>query len=151
MKKSGPNEIRDVCRAAGLAGLIFLAGGCANGRTGKQILPADPDVARFARAGRAAFEAGSSEKAADLYQEALQKAEALDDTQVSAYLALNIAAAQSQAGRLEAAERAAQTASDLAARAGTGRAAAELLRARAAFASGALDRAESACAAAEAA
>lgn len=132
------------------AWLVAGSAGCATRRIAEPVPPADPAVARLAEAARASLSDGAPDRAVALYREALARAEALDDSSVSAALSFNLSVALFQTGDLPSARTAAAEARMAAARIGAGTAAVALLQARIALAERKPDEAAAACDAAEA-
>jgi hypothetical protein len=132
------------------AWLVAGSAGCATRRIAEPVPPADPAVARLAEAARASLSDGAPDRAVVLYREALARAEALDDSSVSAALSFNLAVALFQTGDLPAARTAAAEARMAVARTRGGTAAVALLQARIALAERKPDEASAACDAADA-
>jgi len=68
---------------------LLLAGGCGTPPAPPRV---DPEIERAARVARAAFQMGSTKKAALMYRRALKRAKALDDSTQIANNAYNLAA-----------------------------------------------------------
>ncbi|MBN1674263.1 MAG: hypothetical protein JXR37_24655 [Kiritimatiellae bacterium] len=91
MKRAGPraSRMKRQLGAAACAVWVLAATGC---RTAAPPARADPEIERLSRVARAAFQMGAVEKAVLLYEKALLRAKATDDTRQIAHNAYNLAA-----------------------------------------------------------